>query len=81
VASLDFRLYEEPAIILKKKEDTKPTLWFEVDDVKAEVVKLKEKGLTFLAEPFEINTGMAVEFEDPFGNQLGMTDYTKMKNK
>jgi hypothetical protein len=29
----------------------------------------------FLSEPFKIKTGMAVEFEDPFGNRLGITDY------
>ena len=26
---------------------------------------------------FEIGTGNAVEFEDPFGNRLGVTDYIK----
>lgn len=25
----------------------------------------------------EINTGLAAEFEDPFGNRLGITDYSK----
>ncbi|MGZ4918351.1 MAG: VOC family protein, partial [Halobacteriota archaeon] len=37
---------------------------------------LKQQGLTFLSEPFAIATGRAVEFEDPFGNKLGMTDYS-----
>ncbi len=71
---------EEPAIILKDLKafpEVKPTIWFVVDDVKSEYVKLKEKGVTFLSEPFEILTGMAVEFEDPSGNRLGITDYTK----
>jgi len=34
-----------------------------------------------LSEPFEIYTGLAVEFEDPFGNKLGITDYSKQKTK
>lgn len=71
---------EEPAIILKDINifpDVKPTIWFVVDDVKNEYNKLKENGVNFLSEPFEIMTGMAAEFEDPFGNRLGITDYTK----
>lgn len=75
---------QEPAIILKdtkKFPDAKSTIWFVVDDVKAEYEKLKEKGIIFLSEPFEIYTGLAVEFEDPFGNRLGITDYSKQKGK
>lgn len=71
---------EEPAIILKDKnvfENIKPTIWFEVENVQAEYTKLKDKGVNFLSEPFKIATGMAVEFEDPFGNRLGITDYFK----
>ena len=63
---------EEPAIILKDRKkfpDAKPTIWFEVDR------QLREKGLVFLSEPFRIRTGWAAEFEDPFGNRLGITDY------
>jgi predicted enzyme related to lactoylglutathione lyase len=73
---------QEPAIILKdtkKFPEAKPTIWFVVDDVKAEYKKLKQKGISFLSEPFEIHTGLAVEFEDPFGNRLGITDYSKRK--
>ncbi|MHC6179693.1 VOC family protein [Clostridium sp. JNZ X4-2] len=71
---------EEPAIILKDEsifKNMKPTIWFEVENVEIEYDKLKKKGVQFLSEPFEIMTGMAVEFEDPFGNRLGITDYTK----
>ena len=70
----------EPAIILKdtaKFPETKPSIWFMVDNVKEEYTRLKVKGLQFLSQPFEIHTGMAVEFEDPFGNKLGFTDYSK----
>lgn len=75
---------EEPAIILKDLKvfpELKPTLWFVVEDVKEEYQNLKEKGVSFLSEPFEILTGMAVEFEDPSGNRLGITDYTKTPDK
>lgn len=71
---------EEPAIILKdirKFPNTKPTIWFEVADVRAEFERLREKGIVFLTEPFKIRTGWAAEFEDPFGNRLGITDYYK----
>lgn len=69
---------EEPAIILKdvaKFPEAKPTVWFVVDDVKKEYDKMVKKGIHFLSEPFQIKTGLAVEFEDPFGNRLGITDY------
>jgi len=71
---------QAPAIILKDKNkfaDLKPTIWFEVDNVMLKYNELKEKGISFLSEPFEINTGYAAEFEDPFGNRLGITDYRK----
>ena len=71
---------EEPAIILKDKkyfENMKPTIWFVVENVREEYKKMKGKGISFLSEPFEIKTGFAVEFEDPFGNRLGITDYCK----
>lgn len=69
---------EEPAIILKdirKFPDAKPEIWFEVADVRAEFAALKGRGIKFLSEPFRIRTGLAAEFEDPFGNRLGITDY------
>jgi predicted enzyme related to lactoylglutathione lyase len=60
-----------------KFPNTKPTIWFVVDNVQEEYKRLKAKGLKFLSEPFPIQTGLAVEFEDPFGNTLGLTDYSK----
>ena len=69
---------EEPAIILKdimKFPDAKPTIWFVVDNVVETYNDLKGKGIKFLSAPFRINTGNAAEFEDPFGNRLGITDY------
>lgn len=73
---------EEPAIILKDKNifpNIKPTLWLEVDDVQVEYRRLSDKGVSFLSTPFEIGTGLAVEFDDPFGNRFGITDYSKNK--
>ena len=70
---------EEPAIILKdvsKFADAKPTIWFIVENVLQEYQKLKDRGVVFLSEPFEIRTGLSAEFEDPYGNRLGITDYT-----
>lgn len=70
----------EPAIILKdtaKFPEAKPTIWFVVDSVVEEYKRLTAEGLKFLSQPFEIHTGMAVEFEDPFGNRLGITDYLR----
>jgi predicted enzyme related to lactoylglutathione lyase len=73
----------EPAIILKdtaKFPEAKPTIWFVVENVAEEHKRLKAKGLKFLSEPFPIQTGLAVEFEDPTGNRLGLTDYSKTKH-
>lgn len=69
---------EEPAIILKDKKkfpNTKPAIWIEVLDVKQLYSEMKEKGVTFITEPFKIRTGWAVEFTDPSGNILGFADY------
>lgn len=69
---------EELAIILKdikKFPNQEPVVWFIVADTKKEYERLREIGIHFLSEPFTIGTGMAVEFLDPFGNLLGMTDY------
>lgn len=69
---------EEPAIILKdtsKCPDAAPAIWFEVDDVRTCYQKLKGRGVRFLSGPFKIKTGWAVEFLDPAGNRLGITDY------
>jgi predicted enzyme related to lactoylglutathione lyase len=69
---------EEPAIILKDKNkfsDAKPAIWIEVEDVRKLYLALKDKGVKFVSEPFKIRTGWVVEFTDPSGNLLGITDY------
>ena len=67
---------QEPAIILSSRRDSKPAIWFVVDDVREVFGRLGAKGVSFLSEPFAIRTGLAAEFEDPFGNRLGITDYS-----
>ncbi|MBR8706244.1 VOC family protein [Bacteroides pyogenes] len=69
---------EEPAIILKDRSkfpDVKPSIWLEVEDVQMSYKQLLAKGVRFLSEPFKIRTGWAVEFYDPSGNVIGITDY------
>jgi len=69
---------EEPAIIIKDKNkfpNSQPAIWIEVEDVRKVYPELKIKGVNFLSEPFKIRTGWAVEFTDPFGNLIGITDY------
>jgi predicted enzyme related to lactoylglutathione lyase len=68
----------EPAIILRKADEVKPSILFTVDDVHEACKMLKQRGVVFLSEPYEIMTGLAVEFNDPFGNRFGLTDYSKM---
>ncbi|RBQ23000.1 hypothetical protein ALNOE001_12760 [Candidatus Methanobinarius endosymbioticus] len=78
---VDYNVGEsETGIILKDKnvfKDMKPTIGFVVDDVKKEYEKISKKGIKFLSESFEIGTGTSVEFEDPYGNRFGITDYDK----
>ena len=69
---------EEAAIILKEREkfpDMTPTVWIEVEDVRAKYAALQGRNINFLGEPFRIHTGWAVEFIDPSGNRLGFVDY------
>jgi predicted enzyme related to lactoylglutathione lyase len=68
---------QEPAIILSSRKDARSAIWFSVDDVPRTFDMLEAKGVKFLSKPFAIQTGMAVEFEDPFGNKLGITDYSR----
>ena len=75
------RYYEE-ILGLKKKFDfsDKGMVAYNIGNEEPAII-LKEEmlnnGIKFLSEPFKIGTGNAVEFEDPFGNRLGVTDYIK----
>ncbi|MEQ8425049.1 MAG: VOC family protein [Cyclobacteriaceae bacterium] len=67
----------EPAFILRKAENLRPTIMLKVDSVKKSLKELQEKGIQFIAEPIEINTGLYAELQDPTGNKFAITDYSK----
>jgi predicted enzyme related to lactoylglutathione lyase len=70
---------QEPAIIVQdvaKIPNAKSAIWFTVDNVRSTYKALQSKGIVFLSEPYEIPTGLAAQFTDPFGNRLGITDYS-----
>jgi len=58
-----------------------PRLWLEVADARQATEQLAQLGIAPLQEPFEINTGWVVEFADPWGNVIGLTDYVKVPSK
>ena len=51
-----------------------------MDDVAKKYRELKEKKVNFLSAPYEIGTGNAVEFEDPFGNRFGFTSISRISS-
>ena len=70
---------QEPAIIMQdtiKIPHAKPAIWFTVDDVRLAYQEFQARGVVFLSEPYKIPTGLAAQFTDPFGNRLGITDYS-----
>ncbi|MFF3344436.1 VOC family protein [Streptomyces sp. NPDC002779] len=76
---------ETPGILLRQEEGLNhrpppwhaPRLWLEVPDARAAARRLADAGITPLDEPFPGATGWTVEVADPWGNVLGLTDYTK----
>lgn len=50
--------------------------WLEVDDAPAAAAELEAKGIAVLSPPFPIPTGWAFEVRDPWGNVIGLTDYS-----
>lgn len=79
-----FRLgREEPGLLIQVSEahghEPRESLrvWLEVRDARAAAAELRARGITPLAEPFEVATGWTVEFADPWGNVIGLTDYVK----
>jgi predicted enzyme related to lactoylglutathione lyase len=74
---------EEPGLLIRagavhhqEARDT-PRVWLEVRDAKAAAAELRRRGLEPLSEPFEMATGWTVEVADPWGNVVGLADYTK----
>lgn len=52
-------------------------VWFEVADARAAAAELAAAGVTVTSPAFLIPTGWAVEIADPWGNLVGLTDYTQ----
>jgi predicted enzyme related to lactoylglutathione lyase len=79
-----FRLgAEEPGLVVRagavhpRDPRETPRVWLEVRDARAAAVELRDRGITPLTDAFEVATGWAVEVADPWGNVIGLTDYTK----
>jgi predicted enzyme related to lactoylglutathione lyase len=72
-----FRLGPEEPGLFVRRGGGRPRLWLEVRDARAAAAVLRRRGIQPLAEPFEIQTGWTVEFADPWGNVIGLADYTK----
>lgn len=76
---------ETPGILLRVEEALghrpppwpSQRLWLEVPDARTAERKLADAGIRPLDEVFQGATGWTVEFADPWGNILGLTDYTK----
>lgn len=74
---------DEPGLLLRagaihphEPRET-PRVWLEVRDARAAAAELRARGLEPLADPFEVATGWTVEVADPWGNAIGLTDYSK----
>ncbi|MEU0113025.1 VOC family protein [Streptomyces bobili] len=76
---------ETPGILLRVEEAlghrtppwASPRLWLEVPDARSAAHALADAGIQPLDEPFPVATGWTVEVADPWGNVLGLTDYSK----
>jgi predicted enzyme related to lactoylglutathione lyase len=53
-----------------------PRLWLEVPNARAAAALLGDAGVALLEEPLELRTGWVVEVADPWGNVIGLTDYS-----
>ncbi|MFI5657293.1 VOC family protein [Streptomyces sp. NPDC051684] len=76
---------ETPGLLLRAEDGFEhrppgwPTtrLWLEVPDARAAADGLRAGGIELLDAPFSTSTGHVVEFADPWGNVVGLTDYLK----
>ncbi|MFF0112158.1 VOC family protein [Streptomyces prasinus] len=76
---------ETPGLLLRHEEGpgrrppARPSVrtWLEVPDARAAAAALEDAGIGLLDGPFPCVTGWTVEFADPWGNVVGLTDYTK----
>lgn len=76
---------EAPGVLLRVEEAlgqrapewASPRVWLEVRDARAAGRVLEAAGVPLLDAPFSVATGWTVEFADPWGNVIGLTDYSK----
>ncbi|MFF3816030.1 VOC family protein [Streptomyces bluensis] len=76
---------ETPGLLLRMEEAlgqrppewASPRVWLEVRDARAAGRALESAGVQPLDAPFSVATGWTVEFADPWGNVIGLTDYSK----
>ncbi|MEG3630895.1 VOC family protein [Streptomyces poriticola] len=76
---------ETPGVLLRAEEGFGPRpplwpcarVWLEVPDARIAAEALRAADIAPLDDPFPGATGWTVEFADPWGNVLGLTDYTK----
>jgi predicted enzyme related to lactoylglutathione lyase len=52
-------------------------VWLEVRDARGAARALEAAGVPPLDHPFPVATGWTVEFADPWGNVIGLTDYSR----
>jgi len=70
---------ERPGLLIRAVPDLPasppagPRIWLETADARAFAAACP---LDPLAPPFPVRTGWTVEYADPWGNVLGVTDYT-----
>ncbi|MDX3202412.1 VOC family protein [Streptomyces scabiei] len=76
---------ETPGLLLRVEEElpqrppvwASARVWLEVPDARAAARALTAAGVPPLDAPFSVATGWTVEFADPWGNVIGLTDYSK----
>ena len=76
---------ETPGLLLRLDEElsrrapvwASPRIWLEVRDARGAAGVLDAAGIVALDAPFSGATGWTVEFADPWGNIIGLTDYSK----
>lgn len=76
---------ETPGILLRVEDGLghrpppwpSPRVWLEVPDARVAARRLADAGIPLLDQPFSGATGRTVEIADPWGNVIGLTDYTK----
>jgi catechol 2,3-dioxygenase-like lactoylglutathione lyase family enzyme len=74
---------EEPGLLIRLDPDlepgpplTTPRLWLEVPDAHAAEQTLHARGVDPIGPVRELRTGFVIEIADPWGNVIGLTDYT-----